>query len=615
MSDELLPYYQRELAFLRKMGAEFARSHPGVAARLRLDADMVEDPHVARMVQAFAYLNARTRRKLDDEFPEISEAMLSVLCPHYLAPIPSMAIVQFALDETQADLTEAHVIDRHSVVETEPVDGAPCSFRTCYPVALWPIRLQQATFRGPPFSLPETRGGLPEPAAVIHLQLNCLSEDLTFGQLPLGSLRFFIKGQSQFVYDLYETIFNNTLNLVVASPTHGADAKVLRKDCLDAVGFGDASYEEAIFAPTARSFAGYSLLTEYFSFPEKFLFFDLKGLTGDVLRDIGPCLDLYLLLDRHLEDLERNVSRDTFQLGCSPMVNLFRKRAAPIPLNNRDFEYRVTPDERRPMGHEVYSVDRVTATSPDGEEVEYQPFYSLEHSRVSDQSVAYWHAARRPATQGGSVTDHGSEVYLSLVDLDFRTLDRSRWVLNVNTTCLNRDLPSTSLPFGGGRPFLQLGSGLVDATCLTPPTKTLRPPLGRGTLWRLISHLSLNHLSLADSENGADALREILTLYDFSDSAETRDMITGLLNVSHRRVVRRMQGSQPAGFGRGLEITLRLDEDKFVGSGIFLFGCVLERFLGQYSTINSFSKTIVKTQNPDRAFAKWPPRAGDRTLL
>ncbi len=510
MTDELLPYYHRELAFLRRMGGEFAKSHPGIAARLRLDADMAEDPHVERMVEAFAYLNVRTRHKLDDEFPEISEAMLSVLCPHYLAPIPSMAIVQFALNETLADLTTAHVIDRHAVVETEPADGSPCSFRTCYPVALWPIQLQEARFQGPPFTIPQTRLKSPEPEAVIQLQLRCISPELTFASLPLESLRFFLKGQSKYVYDLYEAILNNTLAVVIASSPNDKDALVLRKSCIRRVGFGDdeGGGPQTIFDPQVRSFTGYSLLVEYFTFPEKFLFFDITGLTPDVLRQIGNTLEVFLLLDRHLEDLERNVSRDTFRLGCSPMVNLFRKRAAPISLNQAEYEYRITPDERRPLAHEVYSVDRVTAISPDGKEFEYRPFYSVEHAHGSGEATAYWHATRRSSVLAKSAAAQGTEVFLSLVDLDFRTFVQSRWILNVDTTCLNRDLPSTALPFGGGRPILQLADGgaLVQATCLTPPTKTLRPPLGHGTLWRLISHLSLNHLSLTDSRHGANAL-------------------------------------------------------------------------------------------------------------
>ena len=615
MSDELLPYYRRELAFLRRMGGEFAKTHPSIAARLRLDADMAEDPHVERMVEAFAYLNARTRHKLDDEFPEISSAMLSVLCPHYLAPIPSMAIVQFALDESQADLTMAQVIDRHSVIETEPVQGASCSFRTCYPVALWPIRLQAAKFQGPPFSIPENRGTSPEPEAVIRLQLQCISAELTFGDLPLQSLRFFLHGQ-QYVYDLYETIFENVMGVVIASSTDDKSPVVLRKSCLRRVGFGDAEISpETMLDPLARSFTGYSMLAEYFTFPEKFLFFDITGLTSDVLQGVGNQLEIYLLLDRYLEDLERNVGRDTFRLGCAPVINLFRQRAAPITLRHTEHEYRVIPDERRPVAHEVYSVDRVTATSPAGQQLEYRPFYSVEHGW--GESAAFWHATRRPSVLGEAAVDHGTEVFLTLVDLEVRTLDESGWLVNVDTTCLNRDVPSTGLPFGGGRPLMQLaGKGtLIEATCLTPPTKTLRPPLGRGALWRLISHLSLNHLSLTDSQQGAEALREILKLYDFADSADTREMISGLLKISHRRVVGRVDDQRGQGFCRGLEVTLHMDEDKFVGSGLFLFGCVLERFLGLYTTINSFTKTIVATQNPDRVFAKWPRRAGNKTLL
>ena len=612
MSDELLPYYNRELAFIRQMGAEFGEAHPKIAARLRMVAEATADPHVARMIEAFAYLNARTRHKLDDDFPEVSEALLGVLYPHYLAPIPSMAIIQFVLDRQQGELTTGYTIDRGSTIETEPIDGQPCRFRTCYPTTLWPLDVKLAEFRGQPFAAPSVRFAS-DAMGVVRLQLQCFSEKAAFSQLELDSLRFFLKGQSQYIYDLYELLLNDTIGVAIANSPGDPEPVVLGKECVRPVGF---QRDEGMLDYSGRSFRGYRLLSEYFAFPEKFLFVDIDGLTPNVLSRIGNTLELFLYVKRHSTDLEKIIDRDTFQTGCCPMVNLFKQRAEPIALTHTQTEYRVVPDARRPLAHEVYSVDRVIATSPDNEEVSFVPFYSVKHGRDVHEQRLFWYGSRRPAGYAGGQADEGTEVLLSLVDLNFKPSSPSGLAIDVETTCLNRDLPHR-LPFGGGQPNLQLASGapVSKIVCLTAPTPTRRPALRHGTVWRLISHLSLNHLSLVDHDDGADALREILKLYDFADSAETRSIIDGLLGVASRRVVGRVGGPVSAGFCRGVEVTLRFDEERFSGGGVYLFASVLERFLGLYSSINSFTKTVATTNKREEPLRRWPPRAGERVLL
>lgn len=610
MSDELLPYYNRELAFLRQMGAAFAEAHPKIAGRLRLGPDASKDPHVARLIEAFAYLNARTRHKLEDDFPEVSEALLGVVYPHYLAPVPSAAIVRFALDRQQGELSGGYTIARGSLVETEPIEGQPCRFRTCYPTTLWPVDLAEAELRSAPFAAPAVR--LARPAAgVIRLQLQCHSPKVRFRDLPLGSLRFFLYGQSQYVHDLYELILNNTVAVAAASGPADPQPQVLDTACLRAAGF---ERDEGLVEYSPRSLWGYRLLSEYFAFPEKFLFVDITGLEPQVLARFEQHLELFLYVDRNAPDLERNVTRQMFQLGCCPMVNLYPQRAEPIALSHSVSEYRVVPDARRPRAHEVYSVNRVVATSPAGQEQEFLPFYSVRHG--SGQQRRFWYATRRPAERAAGQVDYGSEVFLTLVDLDFRPAAPGDWVLDVETTCVNRDLPH-QLPFGGGQPYLQLASGgpLSRAECLTQPTPTVRPAAKQGTVWRLISHLSLNHLSLADSDGGAEALREILRLYDATDSPQTQAWIEGLLSLSSRRVVGRAGGSVSAGFCRGTEVTLKFDEQRFAGGGLFLFASVLERFLGLYASINSFTRTIATTNRREEPLRQWPPRAGEQTLL
>lgn len=611
MSEELLRYYQQELTYLRQQAAEFARAFPKIAGRLEIGAEAIRDPHVERLMEGFAFLSARIRHKLDDDFPEISEAFLNVLYPHYLTPIPSAAIVQFALDRQQGELTTGYALPRHSELETEPIEGQPCRFRTCYPVQLWPVDVKSAGFKGHPVIAPRTRFS-ERAQAVVRMELETVSPKTSLAECHLDQLVFYLNGQSQHVHELYEVLLNNALGVAVATSADDSDPYLLPPECLQPVGF---ERDEALVEYPARSFWGYRLLSELFAFPEKFLFVRLAGLEPARSR-LNQRMVIFVYLNRNVRDLERNVDRETFLLGCTPIINLFSHRAEPMALSHQESEYRVVPDARRPTAYEVYSIDRVTATSPAAEVQVFQPFYSIRHGSEKNASSSFWHASRRAAQFAGGEVDSGTEVYLTLVDLEFQPDVPANWSLDVELTCMNRDLPHR-LPFGGGEPRLQLtmGAPVSHIQCLTPPTATFRPWLRHGTLWRLISHLSLNHLSLVNSDSGADALREILKLYDFQDSAQTRAMIDGLSGVSGRRVVGRVGSANGAAFCRGWEVTLHLDEAKFVGGGLFLFASTLERFLGLYCSINSFTKTIVTTSKREAPLKKWPARASEQVLL
>jgi type VI secretion system protein ImpG len=612
MTEELLPYYNRELSYVRRMGAQFAQAHPKIAGRLRLGPDSSEDPHVERLIEAFAFLTARLRYKLDDDFPEIAEALLGVLYPHYQAPLPSLAIVQMDLDPQQSELATGYQVPRHSAVTTEPIQGEPCRFRTCYPVTVWPIDVKQASLSQPPFTAPVTPA-TPDAASVLRLGLSCRSKGMTFSKLAPPVLRFFLKGQAQHVFLLYELIFKHTLAVALATgPDDPAPVLLDPEEVLRPVGFGR---DESLLPYTARSFPGYRLLTEYFAFRPKFLFVDLV-LGPQVLARAGQQMEVYLYLSRADQDLEQNLSADTFRLGCTPIVNLYSHRAEPITLTHTEPEYRVVADARRPLAHEIYSIDRVTASARDGRQMEYRPFYSFEHGAGEEAAPVFWQGVRRPAESSAGAVDRGTEVFLSLVDLRHSPAVTTGWTLDVETTCLSRDLPAR-LPFGGGQPRLTLtagGSVVSRVTCLTPPTPTLRPARRQGTLWRLVSHLSLGHLSLVEHDDKALALREVLKLYDFTDSAETRKLIDGIEHLSGRQVVGRVRGPRQ-GLCQGVEINLQFDPAKFAGSGLFLFATVLERFLALYCTINSFTKLVATVKGREGELHRWPPRTGEQVLI
>ena len=613
MTDRLLPYYNRELEYLRRFGAEFAREHPKIAGRLRLGDDLSEDPHVSRIIEAFALLAARTRRKIDDDFPEITHALLGVLYPHYLAPIPSTAIVEFALDQRQAELVGGYRIDAGQTVESESTDDGTCQFRTVYPVKLLPLRVDSAQYKGQPFACPNTPA-LGKAESVVHIHLKSLRGSVPIATMDLTDLRFFIRGLSHAAMDLYELVRSGTVEVLLARSPDDPQPIRLSPQAIRPVGFAES---ESLFPAEPRTFAGYRLLTEYFAAPEKFLFFDIAPIDPARIQGFGEDLHLYLLIDRHIGDVEPFVAADTIRLGCTPMVNLFEHRAEPIRVTHDVSEYRVVPDVRQPRAFEVHSITGVTAIDSERNESVYHPFYSVRHAGEQRQRRGFYHLHRREAELSGGASDRATDVFLSLVDLDFTPEAPAGTVLDVRTRCTSRNLPSR-LEFGSGRPRLQLvqGGPIRPPRCVTPPRPTIRPPLGKGTQWRLISHLSLGHLSLFDRGEGAVALREILSLYDFLQSGDSRQRIDALRSVRYEPGAARCP-SGPGGptFCRGLDIDLVIDEQRLSSGGAFLFGAVLEQFLALYATINSYTRTTLHSTLRDQPIIRWPARSGRKTLL
>jgi type VI secretion system protein ImpG len=617
MGDELLGYYERELTFLRQLGAEFAQKYPKIAGRLLLEPDRCEDPHVERLIEASAFLASRVHRKIDDEFPELTESLLNVLYPNFLAPVPSVSIVQFQVDAENANLRLGHTIPRGSTIRSDPVQGQPCRFRTCYPVTIWPLEVVEARFELPPPGA-AVPGGT---RTMLRLKLHTLG-GMPFAQMrekgseradPLKRLRFFLAGEGKVAFGLYELLANDPLQVELhPEGTAGPAPLRLAAEAVRAVGF---EQDESLLPYSDRSFQGYRLLQEYFAFPEKFLFIEVTGLEAAVAQGFPSAVDLLFFLRREFA-LEKSVSAETFRLNCAPIVNLFSHVAEPIRVTHLQSEYRVIPDVSRPLATEVYSVDEVSSVRTDSEQpITYEPFYSIRHGGGGEEPQTFWHATRRPS---GRKDDEGTDVFLTLVDLGFRPSVPDVETLNVRATCSNRDLPAL-LPFGrtGGADFELEGAGVYTAIrCLRKPTASLRAPLRRGAQWRLISHLSLNFLSLVEGEgaSGPEALQEILKLYDFADSSASRQQIAGLTGVSARRVLRRV-GSASSGFVRGLEVSIEFDEAQFIGSGIFLFASVLERFLALYSSVNSFSQLVASTRQREGLLKRWTPRAGEQIVL
>lgn len=601
MEDSLLNYYERELTFIRAMGAEFAKKYPKIAGRLQLEPDRCDDPHTERLIEAFAFIAGRIHKKIDDDFPEITESLLSIVYPHYINPIPSMSMVKFEPIK-QTIPAVGYQIDKNAVLYSKPVKGTACQFETSYPVTIWPVEVVSAGLRDPKKQI---NGA--QQAILVRLKTY---NNINISELTWGKLRFFLNGPHQHVHHLYELLFKNVCHVECESTKVSGvkEAVKLSPEDIRPVGFNP---DECILPYSQISFPAYLLLYEYFCFPEKFLFFDLSGLDKINNPEFNDTLDIWIYLDRTAKS-NLVIDKDTFSINTTPAVNLFKRIAEPIRVEQQKNEYRVIPDVRRQDATEVFAIDRVTASSisTPGKNIDFSPFYSVRHhidEEVNRGRRVFWHMKRRAS---GRKDDNGTDVFLSFADLDFNPKDPGEEVLTVHTVCTNRDLPAR-LPFGdaAGDFDMEIAAPVARITSLMKPTPARRPSLGGALQWRIISHLSLNYMSIV--QGGEEALREILRLYDFDNSPSTRQQIDGIVSLKSKYVTKRIVQS----FCRGVQVTIELDEDKFVGAGLYLFACILERFLAQYVSVNSFSQMIVKTVQQKEALKQWPPRNGNRVLL
>jgi len=622
MHPRFLEQYNTELRFIREMGREFAEAFPKIAGRLSLDGLECADPYVERLLEGFAFLSARVQLKLDAQFPRFARHLLERVYPHYLAPTPSMAVVQMQPDFAEPDLKDGVRVPRHTQLRSlvGKSDSTGCAYRTAWDVELWPIQIESARYLGSAAAV-QNLGvpNLPELRAGIQLRLRTAG-GIPFGALDLQRLPFYLKGSDSVPFDLYEQIIGCNIGAAVC-PASGEQrgVKLLPRDAVRQIGF---SPEEALIPYGARSFDGYRLLQEYFACPHRFLFFSLEGLRTALEGREDGLIDLVILLNRSSTETEKLLSKENFALYCSPVVNLFSKRTDRVHIENRFSEYHVVVDRTRPMDYEIFSIEKVTGFGKSiNDTQEFHPFYAFKE-RHSHQGEAYYvqHRVPRVLSSGQRIKgprSHyvGTEVYLSLVDpreAPFRTELRE---LGVEALCTNRDLPiQISLGQGPTDFTWDIAAPLTSIRVLTGPTRPRAPAPEGESSWRLINHLQLNYLSLLNSDGGAQVLREMLRLYcAVEDKVQQRMIDEGVVGIRHQPVHRRLPIAGPIAFGRGLQIELTVADAAFEGNGAFVFSAVLERFFAKYVSVNHFTETRAVSLNRGEIM-RWPIRIGNRKL-
>jgi len=628
MHPRLLALYNQELGHLREMGTEFAREFPKIASRLTLDAVEVADPYVERLLEGFAFLAARVQLKIEAEFPTFVQHLMEVAYPNLAAPVPSMLIARSVPETSDPALVRGVRVARGARLRSRHVrgSGTSCEFRTAHEVTLWPLEIEAAQYFtfAPDLPLAQVanlatvRGGL-------RIKLR-VPETLRVAQLELDRLCFYISAPDDPAFRLYELIFGAGLGAVLFST--GSTPSVLdfrARDAVAPVGFDE---DQALLPMTRPGFRGYRLLQEYTALPQRFLFFEVRGLSAAFARCAGRSIEIVLPFSRGDAALEPMIDRDAIALYCTPAINLFRKKLDRVDVTSGKVHFHVVADRARPIDFEVREIASVTAygDASVGEQ-RFRPLYASSHEE-SVEHRAYFTVEREPRVlpaksriEGGRSTYVGTEVYLALVDRDHAPYRADLRQLAIDAWCTNRDLPLL-LPGGGLIPSERNDFELESAVaprlvqCLRGPSAPREALVEGRRAWSLIAQLNLNYLSIvdADAQEGAAALRSMLMLYCDAADAALRRQIDGIRAVATRRIARRIPGVGPLALVGGIEVTLTIDLMAFEGASPYLLGAVLHALFARHAAINSFVELVVQTTSGADVMRS-TPLSGMRPIL
>lgn len=575
-------YYEEELNYLLEAGREYARLHPERARYLNLSDPRARDPHVERLVESFAFLAGRVRQRLDDDFPELTHGLLDLIFPHYLRPIPSLALLEFR--PVPGMLRERQIIPAGFLVDSRPTSaGVACRFSTAYPVEIYPLALEGA-------------GVHADDAGQRSLRLTLgVLEGADASKLDISRLRVCLSGEPAEAFALYRVIGQNLKEVVLHFSRE--KRRVLPASSVRPVGFGE---DDAVLRYPGISFPGYRLLSEYFAFSEKFLFFDILQLGPPDLDKGAKSFDLELRFSARLPDKVRP-TRDSFRLYTTPILNLFPRDGEPIVVTQLKTRYRVLGDYTHPDAYEVVSVDEVVGVrASDGVRRVHRPFYSFAGpGRDAQDEVTFFHTESSRSPSGAWVT------YLSLIQPTRRRLPQEE-TLSLQLSCMNgplcREVGIEDVRVAAGRRL-----DFATFRNFTRPTAPLYPELGEGSEWRFVSHLALNFQSLAVP----GALTSVLRLYDPGGQQANQRRIEAIRRVA-ASASERVMGGVPV---RGTRLELELDEGGFDDEGDFLlFVQVLSEFLGLYAATNSFVELVVR-RYPSGEVLQCPPAVGRQALL
>lgn len=597
---KILTYYNRELSYLRQYGAAFAKRFPKIAKRLGVAEGISEDPHVERLVESFAFLTARIHQHIDEDMPELGNAMLEILAPQFIRQVPAVSLVQFQQDALASGVTGMLTVARHTQLISQPVDDVACRFRTVYPLELLPLSLSDAALMPDPYDRD------------LILTLNfTLWPGASF---QADAIRLYFHAVPVLAHSLYELLSSQIKQLECWVGERECD---MTQYSVQAVGF-DA--EDCLCHSDISINPIHHLFRDYFSFQERFLFIDIplpkRDMAIETARELRyrfrfrDCAAL-----RRIERMGDKVCTETFRLNCVPVVNLFSHQAEPVIPQESEHEYLVLPDARQPYSFEVYSIDNVTVVSRQQEQLYSRlvpPLFGTDHGWHGEPSRLFWQAAQRPSMRPD---DAGINTFISFADASGEQLTPETDVVMLELTCTNRDIPQQ---LNNGHPDGDFESESVlpgvKILGLIRPRLPIRPQLDCAMNWRLVSQLSLNQ-QLFGGEDGVLRLKETLELYNLQEDPAASRLIGQLRQVEVKPLCTRLDPADPATLAQGLEVTLTFHSHSSEFIDFYLFCSLLERFIGMYVPINSFTQTVTQLESVNNSVTRWPRRSGRQSWL
>jgi type VI secretion system protein ImpG len=611
--DELLRYFEEELGLFGLYAREFRNRFPKPASDLHISGETYEDPSVARLIQSLALMSARIKKRLDDDYPKFTESMLESLYPHYLRPLPSHSIVQVGNRGASELLPELRVVPRGSTLRTSAVQGMICFFRSVYDVTLAPVNLSRAEFSpvvNAPRSVRLPRGA--SSCISIVIERGSDKVDLSTGELPV--LRVFVDGEPSMRAALLDTLMIRTAAAYV-QVNHETAWLPLERTPLRLAGLGE---DDAMVPFPARSHPAFRLLTEYFTYPEKFNFVDID--LTELTRMLPPqCVrfTLHLLLagvpaDSSEARLLSSLSHKNLLLGCTPVINLLEKAGEPVQLAHTSAEYPLCADSAHAWAYEIHSVNavRLVHGATKGPVTQFEPLYSVGSSGAATSGGRhYWITRRDEAT---AAISPGHEMRIALIDSDFSPCDTGGATLSTELTCTNRDLPC-QLRYGA-----QEGDMHADSVPSSSPIRLLRKPSltyrfdsRNGAHWRLISHLALNYGRLTNA--GLGDFQKMLALYDLPRSAISQRQIKGIVGLEHGSVRAWIKTEPVSSLMPGIRIRMTIDEQAFVGSGVYVFAQVMDRYFALNGQLNCFTQLEIVSQQTGEEILTCAPRTAEQS--
>ncbi|WP_127956808.1 type VI secretion system baseplate subunit TssF [Serratia microhaemolytica] len=569
MDDLTLRYFDAEMRYLREAGEEFARAHPDRAALLNLDKYGARDPYVERLFEGFAFLIGRLREKLDDDLPELTEGVMSLLWPHYLRTIPSLAIVELA--PNWRGMKEHFIVEKGFSVLSRPIGEAEtrCRYATTHDVELLPLALVEATLHHNA-----------QARSVIRLRFEC-STLADWDQFKLTHLPIYLDADPTVASALHHALTLNVDSISIRLANQQQTQPL-------AAFFSPQGFDpqQRLWPKDNSTFSGYQLLLEYFTFREKFMFVTLQGLEQVKLPARLSGFEIDIVLQQNwLHDF--SFSERHLRLHCVPVINLFPLDSDPILLSPLQTEYLLQPLRIQDGHTEIYSVDSVIAANQSHQQV-YVPFTSFRHKGGMlrhDAPEYYYHTRvkRGPSGLHDTWLILGGEAFDTLTVPEDEKL--SLTLTGTNGQLARKSLQSTLLDSA-----LQMPAVPLQIRNLTAPTMPCYPPNRDRFHWRVLSHLGSSFLWMMDN---AEVLRGTLALYDWTDSEMNRRRLEAIVEVKHWQIERFERGH----LLRGVQIEITLDSNGFNGTGdISLFGEILSRFFALYTDIHLFNRLTLVLQ-------------------